>query len=334
MEKNTDIPVKGCYFLICDVHAIDARHRTRQLDYMGFITGNDREGMVHYFQRPGKSKEPVVFIYRNKICDPGLFMDRKEFGEPGMKPSYDEIPRLRLSRLMKQQHEDMESMGYNPLGSLPDYRKTEGVCREAVRIDPYNIRHVPDYMLSREIIGSALEQEGNTLQYIPDGFKTRRACLNAIKGNPGACLYIPDNLKSESFYKDSVKLNNRAFRYIPEDKLTPEICLLAVMADAGLKDAVPAVIRNGKNIYSLNERLERILVGRVKPTFEQVLDIYRGGSLVLEEARNGIKVLNNSNISYISGLDRFVISPIRQDNENPVLPKDSLAVKKGQGRKI
>jgi hypothetical protein len=38
----------------------------------------------------GKSTEPVIFIFQNKIRSLSMFMDREEFEKSGIKTSYDE----------------------------------------------------------------------------------------------------------------------------------------------------------------------------------------------------------------------------------------------------
>lgn len=595
MDASKNIPDKNYYFLICDVPAIDAGHRIDQLNHMGFIADGNKENMVNYFQRFSKSKEPVLFIFQNKIRNLSAYMDQAEFNKLGIEQSYDRIPRLKLSELMKQQFEDMEFVGYNSLELLPEHRKTVRVCREAVRIDPYNIRHIPEYMLSQEIMDSTLRSEGNTLQYIPqerlnagicrkavendymslqyvpfkfkseelcrlavneavadtknenyrvlahipytficneairqfnrmsvsaeaiaktivnkevmspnmcdklfewdhnaykhfphlykskemtekaiasdgallayappkqvneelclaaiknthkamefvpssiktpdfclkavqtdgnalefippayrskkmcetalnntngydliksipypdlclqiidrsillkqlpdcikmlpdgimnkdiahkiaehapdclpvvpqrlrtkelyskalkndplaikyipDDYKTKEACLDAIKRNPQACLHIPEKLKHDNFYSEIVKLNNLAFKYIPKDKITPEICLIAVKENALLKNIIPLEIKNCKNIYSFNERLERLLTDKDIFTFNDIRNLYLGNPLIVNEVKNGEKLLKNRILSYCKKADKFQILALKSDKK-------------------
>lgn len=202
---NTYIPERNYYFLICDTPAIDAKHRIEQLNHMGFIADSNKENMVNYFQRFGKSKKPVIFIHQNKIRNLSLFIDQKEFDKLGIKQSYEEIPRLKLSDLMKMQFEDMEFITYNSLELLPDYRKTTSICREAVRIDPYNIGHIPDYMLSQEIIDSALRIEGNTLQYIPKERLNAGICHKAVGNDYRALQHVPSQFKSEELCRIAIQ---------------------------------------------------------------------------------------------------------------------------------
>ncbi|GAB6119099.1 hypothetical protein [Dysgonomonas termitidis] len=440
METNIDIQEKNYYFLICDAPAIDAKHRIDQLNHMGFIADGNKENMVNYFQRFSKSKEPVVFIFQNKIRNLSAYMDQPEFDKLGIKQSFEQIPRLRLSELMKQQFEDMEFIGYNSLELLPDYRKTVGVCREAIRIDPYNIRHIPDYMLSKDTIDSCVCIEGNTLQYIPQERLNAGICLKAVENDYMALQYVPfkfkseelcrmavkgavDDTKNESYhvlahipytficnevirqfnkmsvsgeamaktivnkevmsagmcdklfewdhnaykhfpnlYKSkemtekaialdgillayappkqineelclsAIKNTYKAMAVVPVFLKNPDFCLKAVLANrnAGIKNLVPMEIKNGKNIYSFNERLEKILTGKVNLTFEQVRNLYSGGSQTFLEVKSGSKIYSNSSLFYDKELNRFLIAPTQSGNINQVLTKDDLNRKKGR----
>lgn len=432
MDASKNIPDKNYYFLICDVPAIDAGHRIDQLNHMGFIADGNKENMVNYFQRFSKSKEPVLFIFQNKIRNLSAYMDQAEFNKLGIEQSYDRIPRLKLSELMKQQFEDMEFVGYNSLDLLPDHRKTVGVCREAVRIDPYNIRHIPEYMLSQEIMDSALRSEGNTLQYIPQERLNAGICRKAVENDYMSLQYVPFKFKSEELcrlavneavadtknenyrvlahipytficneairqfnripvsseaiaktivnkevmspnmcdklfewdhnaykhfphlYKSkemtekaiasdgallayappkqvneelclaAIKNTHKAMEFVPSSIKTPDFCLKAILVNGNteLKNLVPVEIKTGENIYSFNERLEKILTGKPNLTFEQVQNIYSGGSEKVMGVKSGVQIHTNSRLSFNKDLNRFLISSIQQDSLNQVLTKD------------
>ncbi|HML65206.1 MAG TPA: DUF4116 domain-containing protein [Dysgonomonas sp.] len=220
---DTNIADNNYYFLVCDTPVMDARHRIDQLNHMGFIADSNKEIMANYFHRFSKSKEPVIFIYQNKIRNLGVFMDQKEFDKLGIEQSYEAIPRLKLSDLMKQQFDDLEFVSYNSLEKLPGYRRTTGVCAEAIRNDPYNIRYVPDYLLSRELIESVISREGNTLQYIPRERLNAGICRMAVENGYMSLQHVPFEFKNEDICRRAVKgalsdLENDSYRvlaYIP-----------------------------------------------------------------------------------------------------------------------
>ena len=58
-----------------------------------------------------------------------------------------------------------------------DDLKTEDICNDAVRRDPYALEFVPDDFKTEDICNDAVRREAYMLKYVPDHFKTEACAL-------------------------------------------------------------------------------------------------------------------------------------------------------------
>ena len=52
--------------------------------------------------------------------------------------------------------------------------QTEGICNEAVRNNPWALRHVPDQYKIQEMCDKAVEEDPGLLEYVPDWLVTQQ----------------------------------------------------------------------------------------------------------------------------------------------------------------
>ena len=75
---------------------------------------------------------------------------------------------------------------------IPDYPKTQKVCNETMRIEPYSLAFVPDNLKTQEMCVKAVEIDPYTLRHIPNHFKTQKMCDKAVEVGPGLLEYVPN----------------------------------------------------------------------------------------------------------------------------------------------
>ena len=73
-----------------------------------------------------------------------------------------------------------------------DGLKTEEICNEAVRREPYNLWHVPDHFRTQEMCNEAVEEDPYMLKFVPDPLMTQKMCGKAVWGDPFSLQYVPD----------------------------------------------------------------------------------------------------------------------------------------------
>ena len=59
--------------------------------------------------------------------------------------------------------------------------KTQVMCNQAMRIEPYSLVFVPDYFKTQEMCDKAIEIYPFTLWHVPDNLKTQGMCIKAVE---------------------------------------------------------------------------------------------------------------------------------------------------------
>ena len=198
---------------------------------------------------------------------------------------------------------------------LPVGIVNKAIAYKIAEYAPDCLATIPNKLKTKKLCDYAIKHNPLALEYIPDEFKTREICIDAIKRDVKGCSFLPENLKSESFYMEILRQNSLAFIYIPEGKRTPEICLFAVKKDPEVKNMVPVFVKKNKNIYSFNDRLEKILTGKDQLTFDEVKNLYMGNAINIKELKNGEKILKDKMLSYGKEADKFQISTFKADKK-------------------
>ena len=66
---------------------------------------------------------------------------------------------------------------------VPDHLKTQEICSETVRREPYTLRYAADHLKTQRICEKAVEDEPETLEYISNHFKSRGCVKGPLKMN-------------------------------------------------------------------------------------------------------------------------------------------------------
>ena len=75
---------------------------------------------------------------------------------------------------------------------IPHKLKTQEMCNEAMRIEPYSLAFVPDCFKTQQMCDKAVEIDPFILRHVPDNLKTQGMCIRAVEVDPGLLDYIPD----------------------------------------------------------------------------------------------------------------------------------------------
>ena len=75
---------------------------------------------------------------------------------------------------------------------IPDHLKTQEMCNEAMRMDPYSLAFVPDNLKTQEMCDKALEIDPYNLWRVPNHFKTQKMCDKAAETGPGSLEFVTD----------------------------------------------------------------------------------------------------------------------------------------------
>lgn len=164
---------------------------------------------------------------------------------------------------------------------IPDHRITIAIAITAISIDPTNILHIPDHIISDDLIISALRKLKSSslsvLRELDEKYHSERVCLSAVKNNglalyfckcrtrkviemaiskaPAAVIFLEDG---EYTIEDIVSVYNKA-------KVTPE-----------LKTIIPTLITRmnklGKSVLSSDLVSGTELIHYIKDVDDCLLD--------------------------------------------------------------
>jgi len=168
---------------------------------------------------------------------------------------------------------------------------------------------IPEEARDEKLIAEAVKMDLNCFHFLDDARKTRELCLMAVRlgGAQGNIFnYIPEKMWDRDFCMQAFETNPAVIAKIPAGMRTPDICLRAVLDNPDNKIYVPAEIAGGKNIYSFNNRLEKLLVEPRQLKYEDVNTLYRGGSIRIPQIKNKAGVLTDKQITYNKDLDSII----------------------------
>ena len=66
------------------------------------------------------------------------------------------------------------------------------MCDEAMRNNPYMLRHVANHFKTEEMCDDAVEASPWQLKYIPDQYKTQKMCDEVVIDDSSSLQYVPD----------------------------------------------------------------------------------------------------------------------------------------------
>ena len=98
---------------------------------------------------------------------------------------------------------------------IPDL-KTQEICNEAMRIEPYSLAFVPDNLKTQEMCDKSVEIDPYILWHVPDHFKTQEMCIKAVGAGPSLLPYVPDRFKTQEMCNEAVRMDSWSLEYIPD----------------------------------------------------------------------------------------------------------------------
>lgn len=101
------------------------------------------------------------------------------------------------------------------------------MCIEAVKISPYNLKDVPEELITEELCLIAIENNYIAMRYVPKKIKNKRFCLKAITINEECIRFFPSEYIDDKMAMNLITKDGKNIRYIDEKKKTKELCLKA-----------------------------------------------------------------------------------------------------------
>ncbi|GAB6119097.1 hypothetical protein [Dysgonomonas termitidis] len=119
-----------------------------------------------------------------------------------------------IDELISRQRKNLKALEERCLSYIPYFSRTLPVCMEAVKDNPFNIKDVPGYFLTRKFISDIVEMNPKNLGFIPTDKIDRTLCMDVFKRDCNTFCYIPDKYKTE-------KMCIEAYERIREDTEDP-----------------------------------------------------------------------------------------------------------------
>ena len=98
---------------------------------------------------------------------------------------------------------------------IPDNLKTQEMCNEATRIEPYSLPFVPDCSKAQEMCDKAIQIDPFTLRHVPDNLKTQELCIRGVEAGPGLLEFVPDWFVTQQ----QIKISRDDDEYCGDDEL-------------------------------------------------------------------------------------------------------------------
>ena len=100
---------------------------------------------------------------------------------------------------------------------VPDYLKTQEICKEAVSNNPYALEHVPDHLKTQQMC-KGVHFCPSLIGHVPDHFKTQEICNKAIDIDLYSLRFVPDWFVSQEMHDSDDWLirwwcNNRLIKW-------------------------------------------------------------------------------------------------------------------------
>ncbi|CAK7007564.1 MAG: Cell division protein FtsZ [Desulfovibrio sp.] len=112
-------------------------------------------------------------------------------------------------------------------------------CLQAVREDPWALKHVPERLKTAELCSFAVQQDGRLFRYVPESLKTAELCLAAVRRYGEALEFVPESLKTAELCLTAVRRYGEALEFVPKSHKTLELCLAAIEHSIAAHEFVP-----------------------------------------------------------------------------------------------
>ena len=100
--------------------------------------------------------------------------------------------------------------------NIPDHFKTQDMCIEAVRIEPFLLACIPDHFKTQGMCNQAVCNMPCTLLFVPDHLRTQKMCNEIMHAMPKAFHRIPDCFKTQDKCKKAVEKDRRMLKYVSD----------------------------------------------------------------------------------------------------------------------
>ncbi len=102
-----------------------------------------------------------------------------------------------VNELITEQRKNIEVLKERCLSYIPYSDRTLPICMEAAKNDPFNIKDIPGYHLTRKFISDIVEMNPKNLGFVPLDKIDKTLCMDAFKRDSTAFCYMPDKYKTE-----------------------------------------------------------------------------------------------------------------------------------------
>ena len=233
---------------------------------------------------------------------------------------------LKTKEMCREAFEASPDLGYEHCAILA-YIPFPDVCLEKLkdnvgRLDMTDLASAlrPE-VINKEIADFLVGLDGHCLSYIPIHLQTEELAIQAVSVSGNQVLHsrnVREDLKTEKVYLAGMAEDcYQSYLHIPYSKVTPEICLVASKMYPSLfqtrPDMLPAHIKNGCNLYTLNKMLERATGEKYE--VEQVKKLYNGGTIQAKSFITPGGTLKNQEVRFNKDKKEFSFQPLKQEKK-------------------
>ena len=99
---------------------------------------------------------------------------------------------------------------------VPDCFKTKGMCKKAVRREPYTLPYIPDHLITQEICEEVMCTMPVVFFLISDRFKMLVLCIKALEMDPWHLYDVPYHLKTQKMCDDAVWWDSYSLQFVSD----------------------------------------------------------------------------------------------------------------------
>lgn len=204
-RQNVEIPVYTMSEVEEDQFKMSNRHYSAFFftteNNMGKVTEKMRELGLDYRsnRKDFETKNPVsLFLAFNNTVYPCTTDKRTQNIMDTIGLDWDNFyyPPEPIDELISRQRKDLEVLEERCLSFIPYSCRTLPVCTEAAKNNPYNIKDIPGYLLTRKFVGNIIEMNPLNLGFIPVDRLDKNLCIQAIDKNSAAFIGLHEGLKT------------------------------------------------------------------------------------------------------------------------------------------
>ena len=114
---------------------------------------------------------------------------------------------------------------FKKMPAVTDCFKTQKICDDAVRRDPYYLPFIPDNLKTQVMCEKVVKDNLWNVEYVPEHLKTKtkEMCEKAVKDGPWSLRYVSEHLKTKEMCKKVVRDGPWHLEYVPLTAIEPWI---------------------------------------------------------------------------------------------------------------